>query len=288
MKAILFPTDFSEAASGALKVAKQLAKQSKSTLHIVHSIDSVQRYVDMSLASTGDPMIPGFEPELLMKMIEKQKVEAQKELDQLAATAKAEGITAEVHLFTGELITEMNDLAEKLNADLLVMGTHGASGFKEAFVGSNAQRVVRESHIPVLTVREASEEFEVETMVYASDFLETEINAQIPRVKSFVESLDAELHLLHINTPAYFEQTDDTLERMERVADEYELEESMLYIYNDFNIEEGIINYSNLVDADLIVLVTHGFKGIKRLMSDNVTESVVNHSNIPVLSLHIK
>ena len=140
----------------------------------------------------------------------------------------------------------------------------------------------------MLTVREVSDEFEVETMVYASDFLEAEINAQIPRVKSFVDSLDAELHLLHINTPAYFEQTDDTLERMERVADEYDLEESMLYIYNDFNIEEGIINYSNLVDADLIVLVTHGFKGLKRLMSDNVTESVVNHSTIPVLSLHIK
>ena len=125
-------------------------------------------------------------------------------------------------------------------------------------------------------------------MVYASDFLEDEINQQIPRVKSFVDSLNAELHLLHVNTPAYFEQTDDTLERMEKVAEEYEVGEAMLYIYNDFNIEEGIMNYSNLVGADLIVLVTHGFKGLKRIMSDNVTESVVNHAKIPVLSLHIK
>jgi nucleotide-binding universal stress UspA family protein len=288
MKAIIYPTDFSDAANGALKMATQLANQSGATLHVIHSIDSVQRYVDMSLSSTGDPMIPGFEPELLMKMIEKQKEEAQKELNAIKLVLSDKNVSVETHLSSGELVDDINNLAEEINADLLVMGTHGSSGFEEAFVGSNAQKVVRQSRIPVLTVREVPEEFEVKTMVYASDFLEEEINRQIPRVKNFVDSLNAELHLLHVNTPAYFEQTDDTLERMENVAEEYEVGESMLYIYNDFNIEEGILNYSNLVGADLIVLVTHGFKGLKRLMSDNVTESVVNHAKLPVLSLHIK
>jgi nucleotide-binding universal stress UspA family protein len=288
MKTILFPTDFSEAANGALRVAKQLTKQSSGTLHVLHSIDSVQRYVDMSLSSTGDAMIPGFEPELLMKMIEKQKTEANEELEKLKKSLEAEGISVVTHLSTADLLMDLNELAEKESIELIVMGTHGASGFREAFVGSNAQKVVRNCKVPVLTVRDADKDFTMDTIVYASDFLEEEINAQLPRVKKLVDSVGAELHLLHVNTPAYFEQTDDVLERMEVVAEAYEVADAMQYIYNDFTIEEGILNYCRLVEADLAVLVTHGFTGIKRFLGDNVTETVVNHAKIPVLSLHVQ
>ena len=287
MKNILILTDFSDAAQGAYSAASTLAKKSNSVLHVMHTVDSVQKYVDMSLTTSGDPMIPGFEPELLMQVIEKQKEDAKAQLDEMKTELEADNLKVVLHLTTGDLIDDIQETVEKNNIDLLVMGTHGASGFREAFIGSNAQKVVRNCKVPVLTVREEVQDLEVDCMVFASDYLEFDINEQLPKVKNIAEVLESELHLLYVNTPAYFEQSDDTIDRMERVAEQYGLDDAMQYIYNDFNIDEGIMHYSDLVEADMIVLVTHGFKGLKRLISDHVSESVVNHSKTPVLVFHV-
>lgn len=287
MKNILILTDFSDAAKGAFSTAKYLAQKSNSVLHVMHTIDSVQKYVDMSLTTSGDPMIPGFEPELLMQVIEKQKEDAQTQLDEMKSELESDGLQVVLHLTSGNLIDDINETVQENNVDVLVMGTHGASGFREAFIGSNAQKVVRNCKVPVLTVREEVQDIDIDCMVFASDYLEFDINEQLPKVKEMAEDLDSELHLLYVNTPAYFEQSEDTINRMERVAEQYDLDDAMQYIYNDFNIDEGIMHYSDLVDADMIVLVTHGFKGLKRLISDHVSESVVNHSKTPVLVFHV-
>ncbi len=69
------------------------------------------------------------------------------------------------------LLTELLKSAEAHNADLIVMGSHGASGFQEMFIGSNTEKVVRNSDVPVLVVKREEPEFKADKFVFASDFL---------------------------------------------------------------------------------------------------------------------
>ena len=98
------------------------------------------------------------------------------------------------------------NISKKNEVDLIVMGSHGASGFKEMFIGSNAEKVVRNSEIPVLIIKKEAGDFEVKKFVFASDFAD-EIKKPFAKVVEFANKFDAELHLVMINTPSSFKPT---------------------------------------------------------------------------------
>ena len=287
MKRILFPTDFSDAANNALDIAMNLAKKSKAELHILHSLNSAQQYVDISLSSAGDITMPGMQPEIVMEAIAREKERVTILMEETVKKVKQKGKKVVNEIFTQSLDSEINDYIQEKFIDFVVMGTRGASGLREAFIGSVAQKVVRVSTVPVLTVSEECKDFSIKNLVCSSDFLEEKINMQLPRIQEFADDFSAKLHLLCVNTPTYFEETIVAQERMNKVVEDFKLKPASTSIYNAFDIDEGIIAFSEQKNADVIAMVTHGYRGMKKLFNDNVTESVVNHSKIPVLTLHI-
>lgn len=287
MKRILFPTDFSDAANNALKVAINLAKDSQAELFILHSLNSAQQYVDISLSSAGDITMPGMQPEIVMEAIEQEKKRVAIKMDETTKRAEKKGIKVFSEVIHQSISSEINDFIDDKYIDFVVMGTHGSSGLREAFIGSTAQWVVRTAKVPVLTVNNECKDFQIKNIVCSSDFLEDQINSQLPRVKKFAEMFKANLQLVYVNTPTYFEETLVVMNRMKEVAESNALGDVTCHIYNAFDIDEGVITFAKQQNADVIAMVTHGYRGMKKLFSDNVTESVVNHSDIPVLSLHI-
>lgn len=284
MKNLLFLTDFSETAEKALDVAVSLAKQLGTGLHVMHSLNTSQQYINMSMSSTGDLGMPGIQPDIIMNAIKEQNERANTEMAKIAERLCNEGIEVNTVISEEDVTHDANDYIESNQIDLVVMGTHGASGFKEAFIGSNAQKMVRSCETPVLTISNKVEKFVPTKMVYASDFHEEEVNEKITSAKKFAVALGAELHLVFVNTPAYFEDTESTTNRLKKITKEFDLNPKHIAIYNDFTIEDGIIAYANSVNADMIAITTHGFKGIKKLLNDNITEALVNHAAKPVLS----
>lgn len=287
MKRILFPTDFSEAANNALKIAVNLAKKVNAELFILHSLNSVQQYVDISLSSAGDITMPGMQPDVVMAAIDQEKKRVDVKMKELVKKVSSEGVTVHSEIVHPALEYEINDVAAKNKIDFIIMGTHGASGLRETFIGSIAQKIVRVSKVPVLTVNDNCDKFIIDKVVCCSDFTEGQINEQLPRVKAFAEIFEAELDLVYINTPTYFEETKTVLARMKDVSEEYHLSPSSINIYNAFDIDEGVIDFAEQQKANVIAIITHGYRGVKKLFSDNITESVVNHSQVPVLTLHI-
>ena len=287
MKRILFPTDFSDAANNALGVAVSLAQSLNAKLFVLHSLNSVQQYVDISLTSAGDITMPGMQPEVVMEAMKEQKKRVESEMELLVSGIKDKGFPVKSIIVDTELEQEVNDFTEKNEIDFIVMGTHGSSGLREAFIGTTAQKIVRKATIPVLTVNEKADNFKIKKIVCSSDFTESPINEQLLRIKNFADTFMSDLDLVYVNTPSYFEETSTVVQRMEEVIDQYGLTGSSINIYNAFDIDEGIIAFAEQQSADVIAMVTHGYRGVKKLFSDNVTESVVNHSKIPVLTLHI-
>lgn len=284
MKRILFPTDFSDASKNAREMAFKIAIQTGAILHVIHTLNSTQQYIDLSFSGAGNPSLGIMDPNLIMNVLEKQHERAKEEMTLVEKRAQELNVTIVSHIDKGMLHEVMKEYVEQHEIGLIVIGTHGASGFREAFIGSNAQRIVRHAEVPVLSVKDNVEVKEINKIMYASDFLEEKINDFIPNLLNVARFFDAELKLVFINTPTYFEETFDTHKRLRVLQEKYGFDMKMFEIYNDFNIEDGIMHYAANYNVDLISLITHGFGGIKKLISDNITETIVNHAKLPVLS----
>jgi len=133
---ILVPIDFEAASKRAIEIAKELASKLGGEVLLVHVYQlPVYTY-------------PGLEPTLLPGFYGEVTAAAQRALDD---AAKREGVRA--ILREGDPSIEILDVAEKEKANMIVMGTHGRTGLAHLFLGSVAEKVVRKSPIPVLTVR---------------------------------------------------------------------------------------------------------------------------------------
>ncbi len=143
---ILVPVDFSECSKKALAYAIPLAKQFGATIDVVHVVPpyyaldpyGVAEYerVEKELLATGEQRLA----RLLLDMI-------------------PSGIAADIFVRTGKAAIEIVEVAKELEADLIILSTHGHTGLKHVILGSTAENVVRHAPCPVLTVREKEHEF---------------------------------------------------------------------------------------------------------------------------------
>src|SRR6478672_5978251 len=274
MKKILIPTDFSDHAEYALKVAAQIARKNDGEIILLHMLELPHQ--------AGDAIGSGHNiPELMFF-----KNAAIKKLEDLMDEDYLDGIkVSEIIQF--ELAFEgIMKVSNKNNVDLIVMGSHGASGFKEMFIGSNAEKVVRNSDVPVLIIKKEVSEFNVNKFVFASDFAD-EIKAPFQKAVEFANKFDSTLHLVMINTPNDFKSTSESEGIMRNFISGTKVDNLKMHVYNDTNVEKGILNFSNSVNADLIGMSTHGRKGLAHFFNGSISEDLVNHATRPVVTFKI-
>ena len=103
----------------------------------------------------------------------------------------------------------------------------------------------------------------------------------------FAKIFDSNLFLVMICTPNSFKTTHQAEKTMHDFIADYDLENYSTHIYNDTNIENGIINFANSVDADLIGICTHGRTGLAHFFNGSIGEELVNHAVKPVITFKI-
>ena len=274
MKKILIPTDFSDHAEYALKVAAQIARKNNGEIILLHMLELPHQ--------AGDAIGSGHNiPELMFfKNAAIEKLEDLMEEDYLDGITVSEVIQFEM-AFDGIM-----KISQKNDVDLIVMGSHGANGFKEMFIGSNAEKVVRNSDVPVLIIKKEQNDFQVNDFVFASDFAD-EIKKPFQKVVGFANKFDATLHLVMINTPNNFKSTAEAEDIMKKFVSEFKVNKYETHLYSDTNVEKGILNFSNSIDADLIGMSTHGRKGLAHFFNGSISEDLVNHASRPVVTFKI-
>ena len=140
---VLCPSDFSPASRPALNRAIEVARANRAELLLVHVMAPFTALV-------GEGYVP---PATFEQIEESGRADAQKRLAALVARAKKAGVRARGILLEGTAFQEIPRAAKRQRADLIVMGTHGRTGFARLFLGSVAERVVATAPCPVLTVR---------------------------------------------------------------------------------------------------------------------------------------
>jgi len=276
MKRILVPVDFSKEAESAARVAASIARKTGSEIFLVHMLELPVTTIDPAEMNTisSEPQIIYF-----MKLAH-QKFEKFKKLPFLKGITVVETIQFQ-HAFSG-IINE----SEKNNIDLIVMGSQGASGLQEMFIGSNTEKVVRRSNVPVLVIKTGVEDFVVNDIIFASDF-NKESKSTFHRVINFAEMFEAKIHLLYINTIHNFNTTKNIESRIARFMEDFEFSNYTKNIYNDISIEKGILSFARDIDADLIALNTHGRSGLSQLFNGSVGQELANHALRPVVTFKI-
>jgi nucleotide-binding universal stress UspA family protein/superfamily II DNA or RNA helicase len=121
------------------------------------------------------------------------------------------------------------DMSGTHNIDLIVMGSHGASGFQEMFIGSNTEKVVRNSNIPVLIIKREEDNFNANKFVFASDFSE-EIKKPFEKVIEFANNFNSHLHLVNVNTPNNFKSTKVAQKQMSEFVAEFKIDNYSTHI----------------------------------------------------------
>lgn len=274
MKRILIPTDFSKYSEEALKVAAQIAKKYGSEIILLHMLELPHETSDVM---GGGKTIPEI-------MFYKNK--AIGNLEKLMDSKYLKGINVSEAIEFKKAYEGILDASEKNNVDLIVMGSHGTSGFDELLVGSNAEKVVRLSKIPVLVVKKEAKEFKASNFVFASDFSK-ETRKPFRKMIEFAKIFDSNLYLVMICTPNSFKTTNESERIIRDFVADFDIENYSSHIYNDTNIENGIVNFANSVDADLIGICNHGRTGLSHFFNGSISEDLVNHAVRPIITFKI-
>jgi len=274
MKRILVPTDFSQHAEDALKVAAQIAKKDNSEIIILHMLELPHQMNDAIL---GGKSIP--ETMLFMK-------KANEMLDEIASRSYLDGIPVTEIAKIDRPIHGISQVSKDYEIDLIVMGSHGSSGIQELLIGSNTEKVVRNSEIPVLVIKKEILNFNAANIVFASDFT-SETKKPFEKLLAFTRFFESKIHLVTICTPNSFKPTHVIENTMNEFVSEFNLTNYSTYIYNDTNIEKGIINFSNSINADIIGMCTHGRTGFAHFFNGSISEGLVNHAIKPVITFKI-
>ena len=276
MKKILVPTDFSECAEHAAEVAANLAKRTGARLYMLHIMDIPVYDRNDSFQSFSDAA----EGIFWMKLVKKRYKE-------LFARPFMKGVNAvEVIQYDGVYSTIAKQAAEH-DIDLIVMGSHGDSGAHELFIGSNTEKVVRIAECPVLTVKNRHQDFDLKNIIFASNFY-GEAKENFAKLFNFIKLFDAHVHLVKVITPDHFESTEQTNKLVADFRAEWRIDNCTVHVINESTVHAGIGYATGVVNADAIAMETHGRTGISRFFYGSQTESVVNHAEIPVLSVKIK
>lgn len=277
MKKIIVPIDFSKHSEYALETAAKLAKKNDAELLALHMLEMS----DIILSASDE--LQNQKAAFFFKLAEQkfQDFLDKKYLNDVKVTPIVKHF---------KVFSEVNDVAEKHKADLIVMGSHGTSGVMEFFVGSNTERVVRNSEVPVLVVKNNVSQINFDVVTFACDFSEDSIEAYKKAVNMF-EKTGSKMYLVYVNLPN--DRFRSSLEIEKRVVDflikadgNVDRMENVNYV-SDYTIEDGILNFSNKIGADIIAIPTHGKKGLAHFFEGSVGEDVANHATLPVITFKI-
>lgn len=280
MKKILVPYDFSEIAENALAFACQIADKAGCDVRLIHVIEhpTADSFRTMGMQDV-DPMGELY----IKKMIET----VSGKLNDVVSKANHADDKLSFKIQLGNPFHNIIDEITEEAVDLVVMGTEGADGLNEFFVGSNAEKVVRKAPCPVITLQNKADLTSVKKIVFASDFSHTD-SEFVERLKDMQSMFSAQLNIVKINTPASFTSTRHDTKQMEDFVAKNGIENYTIDIYNYKNEEDGIIYYSEDIQADMVALGTHQRKGVGHFLAGSIAEMVVNHSSIPVWTSHVK
>ncbi len=276
MKNILVPTDFSNTAKMAQDFALKMARKSNAKVTLLHALDFPIPMGDMYVS-----------PTIANEVYEASTASVSRELQRICKHYKEEGLDMEYFVQLGPLTEVIEGYANDHEFDMVIMGTHGASGLKEAFVGSNTEKVIRKTLEPVFTIHDKHELTDINKILVPTA-PEDMSEGFISELKDLAEFFEAKLYFLYVNTPGGHVNDKFYHEEMDNLLKSHNIKNYEIHTERDFNPEDGIFRFAESTDANMICITTHGKLGLGHMFNGSLAEDIANHAHIPVWTYNLR
>jgi nucleotide-binding universal stress UspA family protein len=273
MKKILVPTDFSNCASAAENYAFSLAKKADAELVFLHIIITPVNWSKLNK-----------EQEDLFPDTKKAIAEAKAKLNELIKKAKDKGILSSKLLIYNSGNVKIHEFVASEKIDLVVMGSHGQYGFKDHMLGTNTYSMLRRSKVPVVVIKEKTEKTALKTLVVATNLRE-ETGTSFKSIEQIAEILGVKIHMVYVNTPTYFLETNDIHKLGREYLKEFANYSHEVTIIDAFKEERGILQFAENLNADGIAVITAGKSDLMQYFSPSITENLISMTDLPVISI---
>jgi nucleotide-binding universal stress UspA family protein len=275
MKKILFPTDFSKVANNAFVHALGLAKLVHGELILLHTYELP--IIDNQFAPQNYKEV--FDS-LELANFDRFKDEIPK-LRDIAAAHNFEHIKMSHMLMDGDLIYNVKEIIKNDKIDFVVMGTSGASGWKEMFLGTNTGEAIANLSVPVLSIPESAKFTKIETIGFTTRFREKD-KVALSNVIQIAKSAGAMVKCLYVET----KESDNTEATYKDWEDHFKTEPVQFYIIPSDKINQTIEEFIVHQNIDVLAMLTYKRNFFQWLFTTSLTEKMSYHCNIPILALH--
>ncbi len=267
MRKIIVPTDFSDGAYNALKHAVEIAKAFNGSIDVIHAF---------SMPSAGSTVMVD-----ISEMLEKN---AKEEVVKLKTRMEGDGLFSQINFQFkaehGSVVDVVRRHAKEKDSDMVVMGTHGASGFSEKWLGTNSAAVARNMDLPTLVVPSTSPYKPVKEILFATDMKVSKDETPFEVLAMLCNQFDSKTRFVHI-TDGSKEQ--DFSEYKSQVARIIGKDYSSFEILENDNVENGINQAIEEFKPDLMVAVRHSYDFFTGLFHSSVTQQIIQTAALPVL-----
>jgi nucleotide-binding universal stress UspA family protein len=275
IKKILIPIDFSETSMLAIEHAGFTAQLFKAELVLLHVVE--KHWEQFSIVAPELRVSP---PSDLMNTIEKK-------LGEVATTIRSKyGVKSTTVLTTGNIFNEILSISKEQSVDLVVMGTHGTSGFVEFFIGSNTFKMVTQSDCPIISVQVHSNRLgfkEILLPIDDSAHSRQKVNHAIVLAKHFASKIHI-LGLADSDDETERKKFEIKLDQIEEYIKKCDLPYSRKTV-DGKNQAKTSYDYAKSINADLIVIMTDQDENITGRLMGTYAQQIINHSKIPVMTI---
>ena len=276
MQKILVPTDFSDNSLKAIMYASEIAQKSGAVIYLLHVVEPTINMINPQADLVRDEVV-------------REKLE-QLQLFEKLITDNYPDVKTDIELSPGATIASIIDFAERERMDLIVMGTTGATGFKEFFMGSVAAGVISKTKITVLTIPVSYEMEEPDAILFATNQFEKNKNT-LDKVVSISKLFSAVVHVV------VFKDVDGD-KNADLIYNEEQLNNYLKFLKETFpdvvfkgellegkNFEINIDWYCNKNEVDVIAMITYPKSFVEKILRKSVTKKMAFHSTIPILAI---
>ena len=279
MKKIIVPVDFSELSMFAMDFAVEFSRLVKGEVVLVNVLPFPISQFSITKTANRQAMenfyTKSFIDEQEAKLAEWAKLLAEKD------------VAVKSLMLYGNPFKKLSQTVTEENADYIVMGSKGAAGLKEFLVGSNAAKMVRFAHCPVIIIKEQSHINDFKSLTFSTDGT-VEQDAVAKQVKEMQEALGLHIHILKVRTPYNWLEDSQILAQLENFAKRNQFEDYSTHTVIDDYVDDGAIKFGEEHGSGLIMMGTHGKTGLGHLLSGSAAENVVNQSLLPVMTFPIE
>ncbi|AOC96477.1 Universal stress protein family protein [Flavobacterium anhuiense] len=275
MKKILFPTDFSDAATNAFVHALEFAKVVNAELILLHTFE-IPVYDSQFFPENYASIYSSIE----LAKFEMFKDEIPK-LRTIAAERNLEDIVIKHRLMDGDLIYNLKNAVEEDNIDFVIMGTNSVSDWTKFFTGSNTESVISGVEVPVLCIPIDAKYKKVKTIGFTTRYREKD-KKELKKVLKIAKKTDAKVKSLYVKTS----NSDVSEETRKEFEKEFAGENVEFLVLPSDDVKETILDFVLYKDIDILTTITHKRSFFESLFDSSFSKKIAKEVPIPILVMH--